>query len=219
MLYQLARGHSIARFFCALMLAIAVGVVGCRRANSPATVPAPVASAPAGAMTRPATLAASAESGGSTTAPAEQTFENKNAGIRLHYPGDWTARASKDDVMLLVPRDGAAGRSITLDLPKIPFHLPGAMTLPLIQNGFVDDQRKHHPGLKVEESKDEAVAHSKAKFVRSTWKDNGHDFTDASLLIVHAERVYILSLDSDQQGYEAARAAMDKIAESIEWLK
>ena len=218
MLYQMEAGRCVLGIRCAIMLAIALGAIGCRRANDRPTAAAPV-SASGGPMTRPATLAAGADNGTPATPPAEQTFENKSAGIRLHYPSDWTAKPSKDDVMLLVPRDGAAGRSITLDLPHIPMHLPGAMTLPLIQNGFVDDQRKHHSGLKVEEAKDQTIAHSKAKFVRSTWKESGKDFTDVSLLIVHDERVYILSLDSDQQGYEPARAAMDQIAGSIEWLK
>ena len=217
MLYQ-PRGCSTAKRCCALLLIIAFGATGCRRANEQATVPAPVAAAPGG-TTRPATLAAGSDAAPPPTAPAEQTFENKGAGIRLHYSSDWVAKGSKDDVMLLVPRDGAAGRSITLDLPKIPMHLPGAMTLPLIQNGFVDDQRKHHPGLKVEEARDETIAKSKAKFVRSTWKESGKGFVDATLLIVHDERVYILSLDSDEQGYQPARGEFDKIADSIEWAK
>ena len=206
-------------YCCALMVAVALGATGCRRASNGTALATPVASAPSGPMTRPATLAAGSDSGAPSTSPAEQSFESKEAGIRLHYPGDWMAKASKDDVLLLVPRDGTAGRTITLDLPKIPMHLPGAMTLPLIQNGFVDDQRKHHPGLKVEETKDQTIAKSKAKFVRSTWKESGKDFVDAALLIVHGERVYILSLDSDEQGYESTRAALDKIAGSIEWTK
>jgi hypothetical protein len=217
MLYQ-PRSCSIAGHCCALFAFVAIGVIGCRRANEPPAVPTPVAAAPGG-TTRPATLAAGSDSGATATAPVEQTFESKNAGVRLHYPSAWIAKAGKDDVMLLVPRDGAAGRSITLDLPKIPMHLPGAMTLPLIQNGYVDDQRKHHPGLKVEEAKDQMIARSRAKFVRSTWKESGKDFTDATLLIVHDERVYILSLDCDDQSYQPDRKVLDDVAGSIEWLR
>jgi hypothetical protein len=93
------------------------------------------------------------------------------------------------------------------------------MTMPLIENGFIDDLRKHHPGLKTEEAKDQTVAKSKARFVRSTWKEGGKDFTDAALLIVHGDKVYILSLDCDTPGYETMHATMEKIAASLEWLK
>lgn len=207
---------------CPVVLIFALASSGCRRAlhstpvqtetSPPSTQPVALAAQPAGSSTTAPTSAPA-------TAPAERTFQSQQAGLRLRYPGDWSQKQSKDDVLLLVPAAGGTDRSITLDLPKIPMHLPGAMTMPLIENGFIDDQKKHHAGLKVEEKSDQTIAGSKARLVRSTWKANGKDYTDVALLIVHNDKVYILSLDADQDGFASTRAAMDKLAQSIEWLK
>jgi hypothetical protein len=151
--------------------------------------------------------------------PSEQSFESAKAGLRLHYSANWREKKSPGDLLMLVPAKGPQGRTITLDVPDVPRHLPGAMAIPLIQSGYIDDLRKHHPGLKVEQSQNETFAACKARLVRSAWTQDGNEYTDVALLIVHAERVYILSLDSDSAGYPAVREEMDQIVRGLEWVK
>ena len=165
--------------------------------------------------TRPVNMAADAASPKAGTpalgtplaafTPSEQTFENAKAGVRLTYSSEWREKKSPDDLLMLVPVSGPENRTITLDVPDVPKHLPGAMALPLIQNGYIDDLRKHHAGLKVRESQNVTLASCNGRLVRSAWTQDGNEYTDVALLIVHAERVYILSLDSDLAGYTAVR--------------
>jgi len=149
---------------------------------------------------------------------SEHTFESTKAALRLRYSSDWREKQSPNDLLMLVPVNGPENRTITMDVPDVPKHLPGAMAMPLIQNGFIDDQRKHHAGLKVQQSQNVTVASSKARLVQSSWTQNGTEYTDVALLIVHADRVYILSLDTDLAGYPAVREEMDRIAKSLEWI-
>ena len=147
------------------------------------------------------------------------SYEDKKDGFKCEYPSDWKPRSDPDYVLRLVPANGAPSRSITLDVPDLPPHLPGMIKLNLIENGYVGDWRKKHADLKVEESADRAVPGAKARFVRLTWKEDGRVHSDLGLLMMHEDRVYIISADADAADLAATRDAFDKVTASIQWEK
>src|SRR6185312_966828 len=100
----------------ALALLLVASLAGCRRfgrAAAPSPATEPVAQSPQKAFPAPA------------PAPqvVDQNYENSKAGIKLQYPSNWKPKPSSDDVVLLVPSAGDA-RTISLDEPSLPAHLP-----------------------------------------------------------------------------------------------
>ena len=172
--------------------------------TAPSTQPSPPASRP-------------------VTAPAAQqadiVFQHKS-GIRLQYPGDWKAQPSSDYVLVLAPAaEASAKQRIRLDVPDLPPHFPGMIKLGLVQNGYIDDLRKGHPDLKIEESTDRDVSGASARLVRSSFGQNGQRYEDVALMMIHADRVYILSMISDADRASATRQVFDRIAASVRWTK
>lgn len=194
----------------AIALLVAVAVTSCRRFGrgsgpSPATEPAAQdlkKSAPAPTATQ----------------PVDQNYENSKAGIKLQYPSNWKPKPSNDDVVLLVPSASDA-RTISLDEPSLPAHLPGLIPIGLVQNGYLDDLKKKHPGLKTEEQVEDDPRGNKGRLVHTSWASDGKTMDEVTLLTVHGDHVYLLSLDTDRAQYPADRAVFDKIAKSLQWTK
>ena len=154
------------------------------------------------------------------SSPSPVTFEDTRGGIRLTYPAQWKPQPSSDYVLVLAPPDGAgSSQKIRLDIPDLPPHFPGMIKLGLIQNGYIDDLRKQHPDLKLEESTEQTLRGASARLLRSTWQQNGHPFHDIALMMIHAERVFILSMQSDDDHLGPTRALFDEIARSVTWTK
>ena len=154
------------------------------------------------------------------TAPAMVTFEDKKDNVRFEYPGTWKTKPDKDDVLMLVAAEGNSDRDITFDVPYLPPHFPGMIRLSLIENGYVKDQKKQHPGIKVVQSADDARAGGgKARLVELTWQQNGKTYTDLGLLIMRNDVVYIFSADASADDLAAMRADFNKIVGSLTWTK
>lgn len=163
----------------------------------------------------------------STTAPTTVAssigaFSSPNLGIRLEYPADWKPTESKDYELLLVPaKKPAAGqpeRWISLDVPDLPPHIPGMIPLGLVKNGYLDDLKKQAGAI---ETREEAmtVAGAEGRLLISHWKKDGQSFSDIAVVLVHANRVYILRAAGDAAGEPAIRAVFDGIARSVQWIK
>jgi len=159
------------------------------------------------------------------SAPASVAFEGPGHDVRLAYPACWLCRHSDDYVLQLFPPNAPAGAkppdttSIQFDIPDLPPHFPGMIKLGLIEHGYVSDLKKAHPGLHVEESTAQTVPNAKARLFRCTWEAAGHPHTDVALMMIHNDRVYILSADADGDAYPGVRAAFDEMAKSIKWEK
>ena len=205
-----------------LVLAGAAAVLapaGCRRhpasvaRGQPSPLPAPTTAATDPVSPPPAP----------STTPAVRTFESTAKKVRLTYPAAWTARPSKDYVLVAAPPgdDGgpAAGRSISLDVPDLPPHIPGFIPMGRVEKGYVEDLKEQWPGLRVEESTSQAVAGTQARRVRSTWQAGGRARVELALILVHADRVYILRADGDAEVLDELRHVFDGVAGSIEWVK
>lgn len=123
-------------------------------------------------------------------------------------------------MLVLAPADGATSpQRIRLDVPDLPPHFPGMIKLGLIQNGYLDDLRRQHPDLKVDESSERSVPGASARLVRSTWQQNGRPLDDVALMMIHGERVFILSMQADADHLGPTRGAFDQIARSVTWTK
>lgn len=163
----------------------------------------------------------------SSQAPAK-TVDWGERGVRLSYPSDWRPRKSADYELLLLPstrpnssRSDAAGtdRRITMDIPDLPPHLPWMIQMGRIEHDYVEDLRKQHPDLKVDEASDANLPNSKSRLVRLSWRQNEMAYHDVALLIIHADGVYILDAQSDGDHYPATRRAFDLIRSSLRWTR
>ena len=197
---------------------LALGLVGgCSRRRPPAR-PAP-SSATAPAPTQPS---------------AGGTFARPDLGVRLDWPAGWAERHSQDFVLLLVRAPGGGGggdggasgagtsifnASISLDVPRLPPHIPGLIPIGSVRGGYLDDLRKSVGRIRPAELVPPQVG-AAARFVRSTWSDDaGREWQETALLMVHGDRVYILRGRSIRADEEDTRAAFDEIVRSLKWTR
>ena len=75
-----------------------------------------------------------------TTSPSTQpiAFVSTAKGVGLEYPPDWKPIPSSDYMLLLVPVGGSSSneRSISLDVPDLPLHVPGMIPINSVVNGY-----------------------------------------------------------------------------------
>lgn len=154
------------------------------------------------------------------SAPATVLWDKTDKGIKLRYPADWQARKNPDyELMLLPPGESNGDRRITVDIPDLPPHLPFMIQMSRVEHDYVQDLRKEHPDLKVQQSVGGGVSDSTSKLVRSIWHQNGMTYHDTVLLIIHASAVYILDAQTNEAQLEPTRAAFDSIRGSIVWTR
>jgi hypothetical protein len=151
-----------------------------------------------------------------------QTFEDKPDGIRFQYPDGWKPVTGGTALFKVSNPDPAKGYAVlSLDVPKLPWHVPGMIPIDPVANGYIDDVKKRlgGEGAKVEQDIAVSIPSAQAKRVKITGVDNGKPSIDEAVTIVHGDKVYILSCDSDDQGYATAKAALDMAVGSIQWIK
>jgi hypothetical protein len=199
------------------VLCVVVAGVACTRRQQP--TPSPVA----GPTTGPS-LSASPGSPASPASPAPSsspagTFDRPDLGVKLDWPAGWAKRAS-DDFVLLLARDGTEGSStLSLDVPNLPPHIPGMIPVGSVRGGYLDDLRKAVGAIKTTDLPPPPLPASAEKMVRSTWTDAKGEWQETALLIVHADRVYILRGRSKTADEQATRAAFDAAVKSLQWTK
>jgi hypothetical protein len=144
-----------------------------------------------------------------------RSFSNRLSG------GNYQGKKVEDTTVLTLLPAGAKDdvRTIGVDLPELPPHIPGLIPLGLVTNGYISDERKQHPELKVEESAAATVPDARAHRVRMAWKEKGRGYFDMAVLIVHKDQILIFSADGDADGYEDIRKVFDSIIASIKWVK
>jgi hypothetical protein len=152
-----------------------------------------------------------------TTSPAETEFASEPLGIRLAYPANWVAATSDEFVLKIVPSDQGKSTSsksaISLDVPKLPPHIPGFIPLGLVVNGCIDDLKKQYPGVQVGKPVETKVAGATARRVRS--KLNSH--VEQAILTVHGDRVYIFRGNSTIDEEANMQAALDRVLATVKW--
>lgn len=160
-----------------------------------------------------------------TTAPSADAVEfvSDAHGVRLTHPPDWEPASSDNYVLLLVPVNRAADdttfatASMSLDVPKLPLHIPGLIPLGAVVNGYAGDLQKRYADINVVESAPAMLAGANARRVRSRWTANGRPMTEDAVLAVHGDRVYILRLTADARDFPRARDAFEELLGSVRW--
>jgi hypothetical protein len=155
-------------------------------------------------------------------APAT-VFARPDLGVELTQPAGWAARPNKDYVLLLRPAsaNGAEAPEISLDVPDLPFHIPGMIPIGAVRSGYLDDLRKQVGQMTVEDLPPPDVGGAAARMVRSTWHPAGGGLgvSETALLMGHGDRVYILRGRADEAHAGETRAGFDEIVRSIKWVK
>jgi hypothetical protein len=149
-----------------------------------------------------------------------------DAGIGFSYPAGWEVRHSPDYRLVILPAGaspqptgaGDVAPSISLDVPDLPIRLPGMVQMGPVMNGFLDDLRKHVGSLEVLEDSAADVRDAQSRLVRSRWTAGGMQYTQTALLLIHADRVYIIRSTTDAAGESRNQAAFQRILATLHWL-
>jgi hypothetical protein len=146
------------------------------------------------------------------------TYENATTGIGFSLPPGWK-QAPPNDTQVRFDAPAPAKFSLTLDVPKLPWHPYGMIPIGSVRNGYVDDQKKRMPDAKSTDQPNPTVADANQKRVKTTGHLNGASVVDDAALLVHADHVYILSLDCDEAAYPSAKTALDTALQTLHWVQ
>lgn len=158
----------------------------------------------------------------SAPATAPTVFARPKLGIQLAYPRGWEVRESEEYELLLRPaRSGDGGDVLmSLDVPDLPFHLPGMIPIGAVRSGYLDDLKKQVGVVTTEDLTPPDLGASSARLVRSRWQAGpGGGVEETALLMVHGDRVYILRARADAAHSDETRAAFDGVVRSVRWVK
>lgn len=151
-----------------------------------------------------------------------KTFQNAAGGISLSYPADWKPQPAKTSVLSVanLPSTAAGHASLSLDIPKLPWHVPGMIPIGIVTNDYASDVRKNQiPDAVVEENVTITVPDAKARRITSVGHSAGKPAIDVAVIMVHNDQVYILSVDSDDTGRDLADKVLDAAVISVKWTK
>jgi hypothetical protein len=163
-----------------------------------------VATAP---TTAPSTLPA--------TAPSVRSFKDPAGLVRIDYPAGWHLDPDPDYVLSLASGSG----TFTLDIPDLPPHIPDMIPLGLVVNGYINDLKKSHPGVKVSDETSPAIPKAKSRSLHSSWSEKDIATVEIATLVVHGDHVFILRIVAPADQLAAARSPFNGIIHSLRWLK
>lgn len=208
---MIERSFNIRRLIATALL---LPVAGCSHRQSGAVT----ASAP-----KPAPLVAVATAP-VALAPAVQPRTFTGTGFQFDYPGDWQPTKGQTAVFAITapvnPPAATTKPSFCLDVPKLPWHVPGMITAGMVASGYVSDLKKNQiPDAVLQEECPVTVCGETAKRVTCTGHIAGKTSTDIAIILVHSDHVYILSADSDDCGCDCARKTLDEAVTTWKWTK
>jgi hypothetical protein len=104
-----------------------------------------------------------------------------------------------------------------LDVPELPFHIPGLIPISRVRSGYLNHLREKHGQIATTDLPSPKIADAKMSFFRSTWTESGQNVADTALILIHDDRIYILRARSDAEHDAAVREAFDQIVNSLKW--
>ena len=149
------------------------------------------------------------------TAPSAQNFQDPGGLLRVQYPADWKLQHDPDYVLKCT----AGPQTFTLDIPDLPAHIPGMIPLGMVVNGYIDELKKNHPGVKTDEEKSPTIPKARARRIHSSWSEKNAASAEVTTLIVHGDHVFILRIIAPADQLAADRPAYNGIVDSLRWLK
>ena len=152
-------------------------------------------------------------------------FASPAHGIRLSYPAELKPAdpPQEEFILWLVPAVEGAERDevvVSVDVPKLPPHIPGLIPLGSVVRGYIDDLKKNHPDVMMEKPVDTKVGGTNARFVRSSWEEpDGTTRVEDAVLTVKGDRVYIFrgSQRVHDDSVEIARLVLGHVIASVRW--
>ncbi len=198
---------------CVVLLACLTA--GCGSRHSTASV---VARPAASSKPTPAT---SSTSPSASPLPV-QTYSNAAAGIQFDYPRDWKperAQTACFDVTAPIGTGGAYA-SLSLDIPKLPWHIRNMIPMGIVARDYISDLKKGQiPDAVVKEQTNIPVPDASARRITCEGNEKGRPTTDVAVILIHSDQVFILSADSDASCKALARRTLDEAVASLKWTK
>jgi hypothetical protein len=153
------------------------------------------------------------------TGTSVRTFRSNPAAVQFDYPADWIPDKAQT-ACFAIKAAAPAYSSLSLDIPKLPWHLPGMITCNMVVNGYVSDLKKNqiHDAV-VKEKVPVKVCGCDGQCVTCRGHENGQASNDIAVILVHADHVYVISADSDDAGYDTAKKTLDAAVASWKWTK
>jgi hypothetical protein len=153
------------------------------------------------------------------TNPATKTYHCPVADIQFDYPADWQADKAQT-ALFAVTAPTPAYCSLNLDVPKLPWHPAGMISVGMVASGYEDDLKKNQiPDAVREEGTVLKIPGTQARRITACGHCHGKPLIDMAVILIHADHVFILSADCDDQGRESARKALDNAVASLKWAK
>ena len=154
------------------------------------------------------------------TGPTVRTFKSTPPLIQFNYPADWVPDKAETACFAMAAPSPDSYSCLSLDIPKLPWHLPGMITANMVASGYAQDVKKNqiHDAV-VKENCPVKITGADARRVISIGTEHGKPSIDVAMVMVHADQVYILSADSDATGSDRARKALDDAVASLKWAK
>lgn len=141
-------------------------------------------------------------------------YVSEKGKFATRYPASWRPRIGGETLDLVPVTDDSGGhRTVSIDVPSIPPHLPGMITLERIENGYVNDLVKHFADVKVVSSTDFPMNDARATLLQAT----AVDAKMYTVLAMRHERVYIIASETDVAGADAGKKAVNMILASWQW--
>jgi hypothetical protein len=151
--------------------------------------------------------------------PSSRRFENQPTGIAFSYPANWKpGNTTAVKFEFIGPDADPSKLKLTLDVPNLPIHF-GILPLDNVCKGYVDDAKKTVPDAQLTTAPDPTVPDAKEKRFKLTGHKDGTTQINEAAILIHSDRVYILSIDCDEKSYPIAKAALDQAVQSVQWLK
>ena len=159
-------------------------------------------------------------------APAiSNEFVSEQYGVKLSIPRGWSPRPSDDFVLELSPATDALGGAsaqaptISLDVPKLPPHLPGMIRMGLIENGLLDDLRKQFRDVRLLGRDDQEIPGTQTRAIKIAWQAGSEEFLQHARLMIHGGRVYIVRATALVAQFERTSKAYDEVIQSLVWTR
>jgi len=153
------------------------------------------------------------------TGPQQATvfYTAPKGGFTMAYPRSWQQRPG-DCMLTLAPSQSPGIEDhLIVDVPPLPWHLPGMITLDRVADGYIADMKKRMQEMTIQSSGDQMLDGAKARRIHATAKQGGKPKVIDAVLAVRNDTVYVLSAVMDAAKENEAHAAMDQVVSSWKW--
>jgi hypothetical protein len=151
-------------------------------------------------------------------ASASVRYDGADGFTASYLTAGWKPVNRGGDFLLALAADGWGNSplpAITIEVPKLPLHIPGLLPMNLVASGYVEDVKRRHPNyvLYAEERPPLDGEHSRQfQF--------GYDGqVEAVALTVHGDHVFVVVATCDQADWSRTKLNYQHVLASLRWTK